>query len=165
MERSIVEVELWIEEGNFCGLILQRGKPIKKVQIDIWDEEKQLSITTLTDHKGEFQIEGIEDGYYKVEIYSESLELSKQIDIYVQYGEIAQMLQINELTTDEEGEISGFVDNLQGEPLSGCLVNLYRLLQGQQLDTPIDYTYTSEDGQYIFKRLAIGNYQVITKLE
>ena len=142
--------------GTIRGRVVdERGRPIpdKAVTTYALDTEILLTVSTLTDSVGHFELTGITPGEHSVAVIPEEQATRSISDakVTVGPGEIVDGIEI--VYTGDDMVFAGTVIDEGGNPIRGVFVQLIGVFGPNPADT-----YTDEDGSFRIVRLPEGRY-------
>ncbi len=149
----------------FDGEILEG---LGDVKVTLFDAVNNAIAITYTVDDGEFAFYDLEDGEYTLLATRQGYEASDLISIIVTDGALVNIIVTLIVdTVANTGTFNGIIKNNQGQPIVGCFVGLYRLVNsgsGQLQETLVAYTKTNSQGKYLFGQVEAGEYVVKAKM-
>ncbi|MEM7131893.1 MAG: carboxypeptidase-like regulatory domain-containing protein [Chloroflexota bacterium] len=158
----------------------ESGEPLPDIEVLLYTPETDpcclgewyAANFARTDDEGNYQLEGIRPGTYRVgfvdsnvfvyqtEYYDNVPDIESAMDILIVEG---QYITGIDAQVTKRPTISGRVTNESGTPLLGIEVSLYQ--QSTDLCCPdawysTDYVYTNDDGNYSLSIQSDGNYRI-----
>jgi len=154
-ETILENFTLSFNPSTIVGLITVEGTnaPINNAEISIRDNREKLILTTFTDENGEFSINSLAPGNYRIYIEALGFE-SEMIGVIFGPGETSN---INVSLSSTPGVISGIVRNeSNNNTLTGVNV---RLIDSSGI--LVDSQSTDDEGRFSFSNISPGSYTVI----
>ncbi|MEK7275256.1 MAG: carboxypeptidase-like regulatory domain-containing protein, partial [Candidatus Desantisbacteria bacterium] len=151
-ESGTVTLNIILTQGGIIkGKITDElGTPIGGVFVRVTDNSK----STKTNSDGRYELQGLPNGRYGIEVYfrSETTSLRYRVeDLLVASGSITTQ----DITLHKSGVISGVVLDISDNPIIGARVDVWdNRCQSQ------GYVQTDSNGQYTIKGLSTGIYTV-----
>lgn len=137
--------------GRITGAITDvYGKPLSDVEVDIFQDHSTTMKSTLTDSRGEYGIDGIPSGTYKVRVTKNKFIEQTLSGIDIVAGETKPYVNFQ---MQMGGTVSGVVRDPSGTPLKAKLL----ISDGIQWNTA---TSTDTEGHFQFDGLPAGGYTV-----
>lgn len=143
----------------FGGIKDTQQKPIPAVRVTIYRGQSLNPYDfTFTNQEGVYIFDNIEPGTYRISIQSQNY-IERIINIEI--GRDQPIITMEPVYLKKKllkGTIYGIITDKDNVPLSNALVVL---CNGNNL--PVQFTYTNEDGIYMFYKLEPGTYSIIAK--
>ncbi len=152
--------------GSISGNVTNTsGEPLQDIWIDVYDTASDSWINyTSTDASGNYVVDGIPSGYFKVQFYdynygylgewyNDKPDLDSADPIAVTAPEDVSGINAQ---LAMGGSISGTVTNTSGSPIDNISVYVYDAATGDYVLS----SYTEADGSYVVSGVPTGNYKV-----
>jgi hypothetical protein len=154
-------------KGGIKGKVRdENGNGIPGVEVTVLRGDDEIASAT-TDKKGEFKIEGIEEGTYRLTFRKTGLRLGSLRDVKVRANKITGLVDRLILLPDEGtfAFIRGSVFDPNGRSVQGAKVELARIFSDGSTKK-IKESSSAVDGQFAFRLLPDkAKYRVTVKLE
>jgi hypothetical protein len=138
------------------GLVLFEELPLERANVGVRGLDIVLDRSVTTDHLGEFRVENLEPGRYRVEVVHAERMLSQSHDMEV----IADREIVIEIVA---ARVEGTVVAIDtGEGVADALVYLQRLLEGGE-PGPLTTVATNATGSFVAGSLAPGRYRLTVR--
>ena len=138
---------------------------IANASVLLIDSTNNLYSETSSIDDGEYVIYNVPEGTYSIQVNAPGYYNGSAINIAVTNNDKkAQNITLIEDTTSTGAIISGIITDSEGNSVNNAFVAIYSLDKDNKAETLISYTYTNEDGKYIFTNLAEASYIIKAKL-
>ena len=155
------------KKGGIKGKVRdENGNGIPGVEVTLLRGDDEISATT-SDKKGEFKLEGIEEGIYRLTFRKTGLRLGSLRDVKIRANKITELVDRLILLPDEGtyAFIRGSVFDPNGRSVQGAKIELARIFSDGSTKK-IKEGSSAVDGQFAFRLLPDkAKYRVTVKLE
>jgi protocatechuate 3,4-dioxygenase beta subunit len=150
--------------GIITGTVIDKnGAGINNTNVMAWNISENWMVSTNTDSKGDYTLQGLISGSYKLQFFPEGQNYFPEWYNGKDSFETADAVMVTEGQTtsgvdaqlDEGGMITGTVTDKNGVGLESITVSAWDLN-----NNCIDYTYTNAAGFYTLYKLFSGNYKI-----
>jgi hypothetical protein len=138
--------------GGIKGKVRVKGEgPTANIAVTVRQNEREVA-HTVTDNKGEFQVNGLAPGFYGLTFRKAGLSMGALEDIQVRAGKMKSLPDRLVLTTNDASvaKLWSSVFDENGLSVPGARVELARLDSGGTAKK-IDGRLTNETGQAVFR--------------
>ncbi len=164
LEPSIVLNPMPVEQsGVLYGYAKDEdGTALGSVNVNLYKDDV-IKYSTLSADDGEYIINGIEPGDYKLEAHNSTFKTDTFTDVTIPENTNVNVdIVVDEYYEDLRGTINGIItDKTTKQPIEDAFVGLYQVVNGKEV--LIAGTITDEKGRYFFGKLFSGTYLVKAK--
>ena len=152
-----------VDLGGFCGSVVnQAGLPVAGVTVEVFNPADGTVVTqsTQTAENGTFELAGLDQGAYRIEISAEGFE---NLTLYrvLDHGEDMDLGQIELFSYSPVGYIVGTLEDGDGNPIQGVIVEV----RAEGTTTVLGESTTGPDGSFTIIGLEDGAYNLTFILE
>lgn len=156
-----ISVSLAAQIGTLSGSVLNAGTsaPIAGATVEVFDFTRGLTATVATDAFGNYQVQNLSAGVYRVIASADNFGSTVQeATVFAN-----QQTVLNFSLPPNPGSIQGIVVSQQtGEPISGAAVVIR---QFSPTGPAVDSVFTNQNGEFTVNNLAPGAYTVVASSE
>lgn len=157
LEKVVLSEMIW-DENTVMGNVSDKhtGKPIEGVCIKVCDQEYNPIAYNFSDIDGNFSIEGSFSSPIRIIAAKKGYETISS-DAIPTESLNKKALNLELISAPNYGlVIFGSIKDQQQQPVPAVRVTIYR---GQSLN-PYDFTFTNQEGLYIFDNIEPGTYRI-----
>lgn len=149
--------------GKVTGTVTYNGNPIPNALIKIMDASYNPILHAITGTDGTYTLDNLPAGTgYNIFASAAGMALQQGTSFNISASQVVTSnFTLTSDPSSQLGIIAGdLVDSSNNAPINGAVVSLY-LVNADTTQVLQAITYTNEYGQFVFRGLAIGNYNII----
>ena len=149
--------------GTVTGTVTYNGTPVQNALIKIMDSNYNPILHAITGTDGSYTLNNLSAGTgYNIFATAAGMQLQQGTSFNITANQvITSNFTLASSPASQLGVIAGdLFDSSTSLPINGAVVSLY-LVNSDSTQVLEAITYTNQYGQFVFRELAIGNYNIV----